>query len=157
MCNVNPFGNIHRTIYEAFSLSFLSGLDQASYDYVKGLLEKLIFKEAKIDLVHLLKQPIPIDDRAYIIIEGYPIRKGYGVTLSIDKTYILTAMVRKNLSDICRILSSGMSYPILLQGETSVGKTSLINYLAKATGNLCYRVNNHEHTDIQVSVVVVGV
>ena len=35
------------------------------------------------------------------------------------------------------------------QGETSVGKTSLITYLSKATGNTCLRINNHEHTDIQ--------
>lgn len=40
-------------------------------------------------------------------------------------------------------------YPVLIQGETSVGKTSLIQWLAKATGNVCVRVNNHEHTDIQ--------
>ena len=38
---------------------------------------------------------------------------------------------------------------MLLQGETSVGKTSLIQYLAQATGNQCVRVNNHEHTDLQ--------
>lgn len=44
---------------------------------------------------------------------------------------------------ICR------SYPVLLQGETSVGKTSLIKYLAKITGNFCVRINNHEHTDVQ--------
>ena len=39
--------------------------------------------------------------------------------------------------------------PVLLQGETSVGKTSLISYLAQLTGNKCVRVNNHEHTDLQ--------
>lgn len=39
--------------------------------------------------------------------------------------------------------------PVLIQGETSVGKTSLITYLAKITGNTYYRINNHEHTDIQ--------
>ena len=38
---------------------------------------------------------------------------------------------------------------MLIQGETSVGKTSLINWLAKASGNRCVRINNHEHTDIQ--------
>lgn len=41
------------------------------------------------------------------------------------------------------------SYPVLIQGETSVGKTSLIRWLAAATGNHCVRINNHEHTDIQ--------
>lgn len=30
-----------------------------------------------------------------------------------------------------------------------MGKTSLITYLAKASGNLCVRINNHEHTDLQ--------
>lgn len=40
-------------------------------------------------------------------------------------------------------------HPVLLQGETSVGKTSLIKWLAQSTGNTCVRVNNHEHTDLQ--------
>ena len=40
-------------------------------------------------------------------------------------------------------------YPVLLQGPTSVGKTSLINWLAQASGNVCVRINNHEHTDLQ--------
>lgn len=50
------------------------------------------------------------------------------------------------------MLSTGWlyrSHPVLLQGETSVGKTSLIQWLASATGNHCVRINNHEHTDIQ--------
>lgn len=38
---------------------------------------------------------------------------------------------------------------MLVQGETSVGKTSLITYLSKLTGHVCHRVNNHEATDIQ--------
>lgn len=38
---------------------------------------------------------------------------------------------------------------MLIQGETSVGKTSLVRWLAAATGNQCVRINNHEHTDIQ--------
>ncbi len=40
-------------------------------------------------------------------------------------------------------------YPVLLQGETSVGKTSMINWLALSSGNVCVRINNHEHTDLQ--------
>ena len=34
-------------------------------------------------------------------------------------------------------------------GETSTGKTSLISYLAKKSGNELIRINNHEHTDLQ--------
>lgn len=47
-----------------------------------------------------------------------------------------------------RVVSIG-KMPVLLQGNTSVGKTSLITYLAKASGHLCVRINNHEHTDLQ--------
>jgi midasin len=39
--------------------------------------------------------------------------------------------------------------PVLLQGDTSIGKTSLIIYLAEITGNVCLRINNHEHMDLQ--------
>ena len=62
--------------------------------------------------------------------------------------YILTKSIRRNLKDIARIVSAG-KLPILIQGETSVGKTSLIQYLAQVTGNRCYRINNHQHTDLQ--------
>ena len=41
-----------------------------------------------------------------------------------------------------------LHFAVLLQGETSVGKTSMVTYLAEATGNTCIRVNNHEHTGI---------
>lgn len=37
-----------------------------------------------------------------------------------------------------------------------MGKTSLISYLAKLTGNKCVRINNHEHTDIQEYVGFYG-
>lgn len=40
-------------------------------------------------------------------------------------------------------------FPVLIQGETSVGKTSLITWLAKSCGHVCLRINNHEHTDLQ--------
>lgn len=91
-----------------------------------------------------------VDSSRYVVIEKYPIAKGPN-PVEQDESYILTDMVKKNLNDICRIIASGMSFPILLQGETSVGKTSLINWLAKASGNTCFRVNNHEHTDLQVN------
>lgn len=38
---------------------------------------------------------------------------------------------------------------MLLQGPTSAGKTSLIQYLAKQVGQKCVRINNHQHTDLQ--------
>lgn len=52
------------------------------------------------------------------------------------------------MRDVARVVSIG-KMPLLLQGDTSVGKTSLITYLAKASGHECVRINNHEHTDLQ--------
>ena len=40
-------------------------------------------------------------------------------------------------------------YPVLIEGPTSTGKTSLIRYMAALTGNKVVRINNHEHTDLQ--------
>jgi len=40
------------------------------------------------------------------------------------------------------------SYSILLQGPTSAGKTSLIEYLASVLGQKVVRINNHQHTDL---------
>lgn len=50
--------------------------------------------------------------------------------------------------DLARVISYGQ-LPILLQGPTSSGKTSLIRYAAMKTGHHFVRINNHEHTDIQ--------
>lgn len=70
------------------------------------------------------------------------------VFVNFSLQYILTESVRRNLKDLVRVVSIG-KMPVLLQGDTSVGKTSLITYLAKASGHTCVRINNHEHTDLQ--------
>jgi hypothetical protein len=42
--------------------------------------------------------------------------------------------------------------PPWLQGPTSSGKTSLVAHLAAQTGHSFVRINNHEHTDLQVPI-----
>jgi midasin (ATPase involved in ribosome maturation) len=61
--------------------------------------------------------------------------------------------VKRNLADLARVVSL-CDHPVLIQGDTSVGKTSLVAYLARLTGHRCVRVNNHEHTDIQAGVCI---
>lgn len=98
----------------------------------------------------VLNQTIPepqIPGKNFLLFEGHWIPQG-NLEIVIPEGYILTSTVRKNLRDIARIISLGR-LPILLQGDTSVGKTSLITYIAKASGNYCVRINNHEHTDLQ--------
>eukprot|EP00892_Ulva_mutabilis_P006640 jgi/Ulvmu1/4348/UM002_0072.1 len=40
-------------------------------------------------------------------------------------------------------------HPQLLQGPTSSGKTTLVEYIARLTGHKTVRINNHQHTDLQ--------
>lgn len=60
----------------------------------------------------------------------------------------MTESVKSHLSNLARAVLL-RRHPILLQGPTSAGKTSLIEYLAKRTGHRFMRINNHEHTDLQ--------
>lgn len=62
--------------------------------------------------------------------------------------FITTPTVQLHLKNLARAVLL-RKYPILLQGPTSSGKTSLITHLASVTGHKCIRINNHEHTDIQ--------
>ncbi|XP_040568870.1 uncharacterized protein [Lepeophtheirus salmonis] len=146
----NKCSNIQRSIFEAFSVCFLTELDTDSYHIVLRLLINHLVNERKGNKFLKEEIPKPIQSKiksSFVKIEGYWIHVGEN-SPSIDEKYILTKSVRKNLKDISRIVSN-CDLPVLIQGETSVGKTSLITYLANASGNHCYRINNHEHTDIQ--------
>ena len=148
----NPCTTVARSLYEAFCLSFLTQLDRSSHPIVEQLVVKNII--GRKNLKSVLSQPLPPPAKALwsgqsesINVEGYWIPRGE-LEPSEPEGYIMTDSVRRNLKDLTRVVSLGR-LPVLLQGETSVGKTSLIRYLAQLTGNKCVRVNNHEHTDLQ--------
>uniref|UniRef100_A0A452IL40 Midasin n=1 Tax=Gopherus agassizii TaxID=38772 RepID=A0A452IL40_9SAUR len=141
----NPCKNIQRSLYEGFCLGFLTQLDRVSHPIVQKLICQHIVSG---NIKSLLKQPLPEPQGGRAVqIEGYWISVGDKEPV-IDETYVLTSSVKLNLKDIVRVVSAG-THPVLIQGETSVGKTSLIRWLAAASGNHCVRINNHEHTDIQ--------
>ncbi|XP_066547692.1 midasin isoform X2 [Amia ocellicauda] len=140
----NPCHSVQRSLYEGFCLSFLTQLDRASHP----LVQKLVCQHILAGNTKCLKQPIPEPrNRECVQLEGYWVSKGEMEPM-IDGSYTLTKSVKLNLRDLARVVSAG-THPVLIQGETSVGKTSLIKWLAAATGNQCVRINNHEHTDIQ--------
>ncbi|KAJ8918423.1 hypothetical protein NQ315_008120 [Exocentrus adspersus] len=142
----NPCGMFKRSLYEAFCLSFLTQLDNNSYRIVERLITGYLIGDEK-SMKAILNQPIPEPQAGCVQFEGYWVSKGC-LEPNPPDDYILTGSVRKNLKDLVRVVSIG-KLPVLLQGDTSVGKTSLITYLAKSSGNKCVRINNHEHTDLQ--------
>jgi hypothetical protein len=62
--------------------------------------------------------------------------------------FVQTPTVRQHLANLARAVMM-RKYPVLLQGPTSAGKTSLVEYVAVQTGHRFVRLNNHEHTDLQ--------
>ncbi|XP_031717306.1 midasin isoform X2 [Anarrhichthys ocellatus] len=140
----NPCNSVQRSLYEGFCLSFLTQLDRSSHPVV----QKLVCQHILMGNTKCLKHPIPAPSgRPCVDVEGYWVSQGE-MEPALDPSYILTTSVKLNLRDLARVVSAG-THPVLIQGETSVGKTSLIRWLAAATGNQCVRINNHEHTDIQ--------
>ena len=53
--------------------------------------------------------------------------------------------------EVSSILKQPVFPPLggVLQGDTIVGKTSLISYLASILGSQCMMLNSYEHIDIQ--------
>ncbi|GFR07331.1 midasin [Trichonephila clavata] len=149
--STNPCHNIHRSLYEAFCLSFLSQLDNKSHEIVIQILKKQMFAKISPTLYQDIPEP---RTGKYVQVSGYWILQGQEEPHE-PENYIFTETVERNIHDLARIVSAGR-FPVLLQGETSSGKTSLIQYLAKITGNVCLRVNNHEHTDIQEYIGTYG-
>uniref|UniRef100_A0A1I8PDS0 Midasin n=1 Tax=Stomoxys calcitrans TaxID=35570 RepID=A0A1I8PDS0_STOCA len=144
ICAKNLCGSIERNLYESFCLSFLTQLDPQSHNVVEHLIKEAMLSNAKA----ILGQGIPKPGENYLNFEGYWIQRGPKEELEECSNYILTPSVKDNLRDLARIISIG-KLPILLQGPTSAGKTSLIDYVARRSGNHCLRINNHEHTDLQ--------
>ncbi|KAI9830098.1 MAG: hypothetical protein M1826_005091 [Phylliscum demangeonii] len=139
---------LRRAMYEGFSMAFLTFLDHESEQLVAPIIYKHILSEQR-NVTSLLRQvpKLPKDQMQYIPFESYWIAQG-NLPISPQPQYIITPSVRRNLLNLARAMSTRRS-PILVQGPTSSGKTSLITYIASLTGNKVVRINNHEHTDLQ--------
>lgn len=136
----NMFGSLDQSIYEAISMAFLSNLQDDEKSVMKSKIQAAF--RCKVTTM-----PVPKNLERYVKIGGYFVEKGTMLPQN-DPKYVITKTVKGNLAEIARIVCSGR-FPILLEGETSAGKTSIVCHLAKVTGNKIVRINNHEHTDVQ--------
>lgn len=145
---ISPLCSVRRALYEGFHMSFLTFLNKASEDLVAALITKHMFPQ-KASLKAELNKPLqqPSDGHAYVRHGHYLLRQG-SQPVEEKKEYIITPFVQRNMNNLIRAAST-RRYPVLIQGPTSSGKTSMIEYLAKRSGNTFVRINNHEHTDLQ--------
>ncbi|KAM7223879.1 hypothetical protein V8F06_000895 [Rhypophila decipiens] len=148
--DVAPYYGLERAIYEGFCMCFCTLLSEDSEKLVNPLIEKHLLPRREI----LTTPPKrPQDGRSYVSFKSssknqqYWLLQGKEDPIARDD-YIITPYVERNLLNLVRATAT-RRYPILIQGPTSAGKTSLIEYLANITGNKFVRINNHEGTDIQ--------
>ncbi|OWB72559.1 hypothetical protein B5S31_g2275 [[Candida] boidinii] len=140
---------LRRSLYEGFCMSFLTLLDAKSEAKLEPIIRKYTIgksKNANAILCTVPKNPANETD-SYVAFQHYWLKRGPHELINRDD-YITTSSVTKNLLNLVRA-TSGRRYPVLIQGPTSSGKTSMINYLASITGHKFVRINNHEHTDLQ--------
>ncbi|KAG5948870.1 hypothetical protein E4U53_006121 [Claviceps sorghi] len=151
---IAPLYSLRRALYEGFSMGFLTLLDRDSEKTLLPLIyHHLLDKHGNPQ--SLLSQPPkhPNDGRRYVKFQNKNRDRHYwlfqGEQTPIEREdYIITPYVERNLLNLVRATST-RRFPVLIQGPTSAGKTSMIEYLANFTGNKFVRINNHEHTDLQ--------
>ena len=139
---------LRRSLYEGFCMSFLTLLDRTSTALVSPLIYQNLLASHKNarSVLHQIPK-CPGESSKYVQFRHYWMAKG-PFSIIEQPYYIITPFVEANLLNLVRATST-KRYPILLQGPTSSGKTSMIEYLAKISGNNFVRINNHEHTDLQ--------
>uniref|UniRef100_A0ACD5ZCK1 Uncharacterized protein n=1 Tax=Avena sativa TaxID=4498 RepID=A0ACD5ZCK1_AVESA len=126
-----------KSLYDGFCMFFLTMLDVPSAKIIKNLIVSL-----------LLNGRVPPS----ISFADYFVEKSKQLDVSESDeflgSYVLTSSVTEHIVNLARAVYI-KKYPVLLQGPTSSGKTSLVRYLAAKTGHEFVRINNHEHTDLQ--------
>ncbi|KAG8891335.1 hypothetical protein FRC01_014758, partial [Tulasnella sp. 417] len=148
--DVTPVFGLRRALWEGCLMAFTMTLDAKSADIVKPLAERWILRGVKnvssvLSSIPMLPKGLSRDD--VVQVGPFWLQRG-PLPLQNVEDYILTPSVQRKLIDLSRIILT-RRFPVLIEGPTSAGKTSAIEYLARRTGHRFVRINNHEHTDIQ--------
>lgn len=144
----SPSHGLRRAMYEGFAMSFFTVLSRASEALALTALEKHLLSNVKNRKSFFTQQPkLPPEGEEFVAFRHHLVKKG-PLNPDFQPHYIRTMSVERNLLNLARAASM-RSFPILLQGPTSAGKTSMVEYLSKLSGNKFVRINNHEHTDLQ--------
>ena len=145
--HVSAYG-LRRALYEGSLMAFSTMLSKESERLVLPSLTHRILSNVK-NVRSLLNQmpKFPAGDGEYVSFKHHWVMKGR-LEPKPQPHYIITSFVERNLLNLARAASM-KQFPILLEGPTSSGKTSMVEYLANISGNQFVRINNHEHTDIQ--------
>lgn len=147
--DIVPIYGLRRSLYEGFCMTFLTLLDADSENLLKPEIVNYTVGKLKNmnSVMSQIPPPPPHDAGSFVQFKHYWMKHGPNDVVP-QPNYIITPFVEKNLMNLVRA-TAGRRFPVLIQGPTSAGKTSMINYLANITGHKFVRINNHEHTDLQ--------
>ena len=149
--DIAPVYGLRRALYEGFCMSFLTILSKDSASLVVPIIERHILGSTgsqKNTQAFLSRIPRPPEgEAAYVRFRHYWMPQGSS-PIAQQPNFVITPFVERNLLNLVRATMT-RRFPVLLQGPTSSGKTSMIEYLAGISGNKFVRINNHEQTDLQ--------
>lgn len=148
--DISSMYGLRRALWEGCLMAFTMVLDGPSADVAASLAHKHILSGVRNPKSLLTKEPSHPASRSadeFVKFGPFFLEKG---PLHVDpvEDYIMTPSVEKKLINLARIVLT-RRFPVLIEGPTSSGKTSAVEYLAHRTGHQFIRINNHEHTDIQ--------
>ncbi|KAJ7673557.1 hypothetical protein B0H17DRAFT_1208374 [Mycena rosella] len=142
--------SLRRAIWEGCLMAFTMVLDAPSAEIVTALAQKHLLVGVRNPRSMLMKEPSVPHGRSpdeFVKFGPFYLERG-PLPVDLVEDYIMTPSVETKLIDLARIVLT-RRFPVLIEGPTSSGKTSSVEYLAKRTGHRFIRINNHEHTDIQ--------
>jgi len=145
---------VERALYDGFSMAFQTLLSRESAPVLEALILKVLLgRKDKKGLRHPPAAPQGGDHVLFdtFWVEVGPAGRPRDLTEEDDgqgRRFVLTPSVREHLRSVARAVLMRSS-PVLLQGPTSSGKTSLVAYLAAQTGHTFVRINNHDQIDLQ--------
>uniref|UniRef100_V5GS24 Midasin n=1 Tax=Kalmanozyma brasiliensis (strain GHG001) TaxID=1365824 RepID=V5GS24_KALBG len=148
--DIAPQYGLRRSLWEGFIMAFTLLLDDASARVVRAIIERHTLTKAKN--ARAIATFVPparkgTDDGDFVQVGPFWLPTG-PAPLDPAEDYILTPSVQSKLVGLSRAALT-RRFPVLIQGPTSAGKTSAVEFLARRTGHRFVRINNHEHTDIQ--------
>ncbi|KAF5221371.1 hypothetical protein ECC02_005613 [Trypanosoma cruzi] len=130
-------------LFDGLMLGFATSLQRQFHTVVQQLIIRNVFSGKQPPQPLLPQCP---SEGYYVSYEHIWLHIGSEKPLK-DESFILTPSVRGHLLNVARAVFADR--PVLLEGPTSSGKSSMVKYLAELTGHKCVRINNHESTEIQ--------
>ena len=142
---------LERALWDGFHMTFVTQLQQRHQTVCEALILRHLLPKRSGGLAKpppMGAPPKPSDGQHWVQFGGFWIQTDPRGRPMDDARYIVTPTIEARLQTVARMVAA-RRFPVLLQGPTSAGKTSMVERLARATGHRLVRINNHEHTDVQ--------